>query len=92
MARSTKRLASRFHQIKTGHCLSRQYLNWTKNRPTPQCWWCRYPSQTRERLFKVCPEWMAQQKILWAEVRNETGRTGGRSGTSWRMRGVAGRY
>jgi len=41
-AGSTKRLASRFYQLKTGHCLTGQYLNWTKNRPTPQCWWCRY--------------------------------------------------
>jgi len=30
--------------------------------------------QTREHLFKVCPEWKAQQKILWAEVLNETGK------------------
>jgi len=65
---------SQFYQIKTGHCLSGQYLNWAKNRPTPQCWWCRYPNQTREHLFKVCPEWKAQQKILWAEVRKDTGR------------------
>jgi len=74
VAGSTKRHASRFYQIKTGHCLTGQYLNWTKNRPTPQCWWCRYPNQTREHRFKVCPEWRAQQKILWAEVRKETGR------------------
>jgi len=25
-------------------------------------------------LFKVCPGWKAQQKILWAEMRKETGR------------------
>jgi len=25
-------------------------------------------------LFKVCPEWKSQQKILWAEVKKETGR------------------
>jgi len=37
VAGSTKRLASRFYQLKTGHCLSGQYLNWTQNRPTPQC-------------------------------------------------------
>jgi hypothetical protein len=74
VAGSTKRLASRFYQLKTGHCLSGQYLNWTKNRSTPQCWWCRYPNQTREHLFKVCPEWKAQQKILWAEVRKAAGR------------------
>jgi len=36
--------------------------------------WCCYPNQTREHLFKVCPEWKAQQKVLWAEVRKETGR------------------
>ena len=46
-----KRLASRFYQVKTGHCLSGKYLHWTKNRPTLQCWW--YPIQTREHLFKV---------------------------------------
>ena len=73
VASSTKKLASRFYQVKTGHCLS-DSINWTKNRPTPQCWWCRYPTQTREHLFKACPEWKAQQKILWAEVRKETGR------------------
>jgi len=73
VAGSTKRLASRYYQVKTGHCLSGQYLHWTKNRPTPQCWRCRYQIQTRERLFKVSPEWNARQKILWAEVRKETG-------------------
>ena len=42
--------------------------------PTAQCWWCQCPSQTRDHLFKVCPEWKMQQKILWAEVQKETGR------------------
>ena len=50
VAGSTKRLASRFYQLKTGHCLTGQYLNWTKKRPTPQCWWCRYRTQTRDLL------------------------------------------
>ena len=27
-----------------------------------------------EHIFKVCPEWKAQQKILWAQVWKETGR------------------
>ena len=53
VAGSTKRLASRFYQIKTGHCLTGQYLNWTNNRSTPQCLWCQYPNQRREHLFKV---------------------------------------
>jgi len=84
VAGSTKRLASRFHQIKAGHCLTKQYLNRTKNRPTPQCWWCWYPNQTREHLFKVCPEWKAQQMTLWAEVRKEARRWKDR----WKMRNL----
>ena len=44
---STKRLASRFYQLKAGHCRTGQYLHWTKSRPDPQCWWCQCPSQTR---------------------------------------------
>jgi len=74
VAGSTKRLASRFYQLKTGRCLTGQYLQWTMNRPTAQCWWCRCPTQTRDHLFKVCPEWKAQQKVLGAEVRKESGR------------------
>jgi len=29
---------------------------------------------TCEHLFRECPEWKPQQKILWAEVKKETGR------------------
>jgi len=74
LANSSKRIASLFYQLKTGHCLTGQYFNLTKNRPTPQCWWCRYRMQTREHLFKECPEWKPQQKIMWAEVKKETGK------------------
>jgi len=74
VAGSIKRLASRFYQLKMGHCLTGQYLNWTENRPTPPCWWCRYRTQTRDHLFKECPEWKPRQKVLWAEVRKVTGR------------------
>jgi len=74
MAGSTKKLASRIYQMKTGHCLTGQYLQWTDSQPTAQCWWRWCKTQTRDHLFKVCPEWKAQQKILWAEVRKESGR------------------
>jgi len=74
VAGSTKWLASQFYQLMTGHCLTGQYLNWTKHRPTPQCWWCRYQMQTQDHLFKECPKWKPQQKILWAAVKKETGR------------------
>jgi len=81
-ANSSKRLASQFYQIKTGHCLTGQYLNWTKSRPSPQCWWCRCRTQTRDHHFKECPKWQPQQKILWAEVKKETGRWNDR----WKVR------
>jgi hypothetical protein len=34
IAGSSKRLTSRFYQLKAGHCLAGQYLNWTKSRPS----------------------------------------------------------
>jgi len=58
---SFKWLASRLYQLKPGHCLTGRYLNWTKSRPTAQCWRCPYRTQTREHFFKV---WKAQQEIL----------------------------
>jgi len=62
------------YQLKAGQCRTGQYLHWAKKRPDPQCWWCQAPSQTREHLFKGCPKRKREQKILWAEVRKETGR------------------
>jgi hypothetical protein len=69
-----KRLAGRYYQLKTGHCLTGQYLKWTKNRGSAKCGWCPCERQTREHLFKNCPRWKLQQKTLWAEVRRDTGR------------------
>jgi hypothetical protein len=74
VAGSSKTHTSRFHQLKTGHCLNGQYLNWTKSGPTAQCWWCPCRTQTLEHCLKVCQVWREQQKSLWAEVRKETGR------------------
>ena len=69
-----KRLASRFYHLNIGHFLSGLYVYWTKNRPTAQCWWCRYQKQTRDHVFKVCSKWKGQQKILWAQVLKQSGR------------------
>jgi hypothetical protein len=74
VAGSPKRHASSFYQLERGHYLTVQYLNWTKKRPTAQCWLCAYQTQTRQHCFKVCPAWREQQKTLWAEVREEAGR------------------
>jgi hypothetical protein len=52
------------------------------SRPSPQCWWCASGTQTRDHLFEECIEWWEQQRILWAEVRKETGRWKSR----WKVR------
>jgi len=78
VAGSAKRLAARFYQLKVGHCLTGEYLHWTKSRPTPQCWWCRCPKQTRHHLLKRCPRWKKELRTLWEEVYKETGRGRGR--------------
>jgi ribonuclease HI len=74
VAGSNKRVASRFYQIKTGHCLTGEYLEWTKSWVSAQCWWCRCEKQTREHVFKNCGRWKEQQKVLWKEVWKETER------------------
>ena len=72
VAQTNKRLASRFYQLKTGHCLTGQYLAWTTRSLDATCWWCQYKNQTREHLLKNCPQWKHQQKTLWATVITET--------------------
>jgi len=86
VAKASRRLASRFYQMKTGHCLTGQYLAWTTRRLDASCWWCQYKIQTREHLFKNCPQWKSQQMTLWATVLEVTrklpGPTRGRDRTS----------
>jgi len=52
---SSKRLASRFCQPKTGHCLTGQHLGWTKNLPTTKCWWCLYRRRRGTTCSKTVP-------------------------------------
>jgi len=61
VAAAKKRLVSRFYQLKTGHCLTGQYLEWTARRPDTKCWWCQY-IQTREHLSRTAPSGGASRK------------------------------
>jgi len=49
------RLASNIHWLKTNHCLTSQYLKWTKSPPTAPCRWCLYRTQTREHVLNKLP-------------------------------------
>jgi len=82
VAGSSKRSASRFYQLRSGHALTGQYLKWTKNRTSARCEWCRYECQTRDHLFKNCQEWKFQQRSMWETVKKETGRWKSR----WKIR------
>jgi len=71
LANANKQLAAKFYQLETGHCLAGRYLAWTEKQA--KCWWCPYSTRTLEHFFKYCTLWKRQQKILWEEVRRETG-------------------
>jgi hypothetical protein len=71
VAGCSKRLASRFYQL---NCLTGHYLEWTRSQPTAKCWRCPCRTQTRDHVLKICLRWKLQKKILWAEVRKESGR------------------
>jgi len=74
VAGSSKRTASRFYLLKPGHCLTGQYLEWTKNQPTAKYWWCEYKLQAPKHVPKNCPKWGEQQKVVWGEIWEEAGR------------------
>jgi len=67
VAGSNKRVTARIYEIKTGYCLTGQYLEWTENRTSVQCWWCSCKEPTREHVFKNCGQWKERQKVLWKE-------------------------
>jgi len=62
VADCTKRLASRYYQLKTGHARTGQHLHWAKVRLTAQCWWCERPSQTRDQPLQGVPGMEAAAK------------------------------
>jgi len=59
--------------MKTGHCLSEQHTSGRRTAPLLSAGGAGV-RRRRGTTFKVCPEWKAQQKVLWAEVRKESGR------------------
>jgi len=82
IAESTKRLASRYYQLKTGHARIGQYLHWAKIRPTAQCWWCQCP-RTRESTSSRCVRnGRCSRRFCGGRCgrRPGGGRAGGRSG------------
>jgi hypothetical protein len=76
VAGGSKRHAPRLCQLKTGRCLTGQYLNWTKCRLIAQCWWCPCRIQARRARPPLQGARLVEglAEILWPEVKKETGR------------------
>ena len=58
VARTNKRPASRFCQLKTGHCLTGQHLQWTTRRPPSAG-----GASTRSRLASTCSKTARSGKV-----------------------------
>jgi hypothetical protein len=96
VADSSKGLASRFYQLKTGALPHRATPPVVDEEPdlrerrTVGGARTRCISDTQEHPFKNRPRWKPQQKALWAEVRRETGSASSYGTCSW-MSGAPGR-
>jgi len=62
VAASEKIISSRCYQLKTGHALTGQYLQWTKSQPSAKCGWCPYQTQTRDRLLGTASRGRANRR------------------------------
>jgi len=83
VAGSTKRLVSRYYQLKTGHARTEQYLHWAKVRPMPSAGGVCTPRKRETTCSRCVRSRQLQQKILRAEVQKETGKWMSR----WKIRG-----
>jgi hypothetical protein len=64
----TKRLSSRFFQLKIGHAITATYLNRIQKMNNTHCWWCSNRKQTVEHQFFNCRRWRKQRKKFYEEI------------------------
>ena len=53
-AKTNRQPAARFYQLKTGHCLTGQFLKLTEGKPATECWRCSYQARIRGHIFSNC--------------------------------------
>jgi hypothetical protein len=64
---ATKRLSSRFFQLKIGHAITATYLKRIQKLDNTRCWWCSERQQTVEHQFFNCKRWRKQRKKFFEE-------------------------
>jgi len=86
VAGSSERLASRFYQVKTGHCLLLGSTSTGRRTGPPRSAGCRYQIQTREHSRYVLSGRPNRRSCGRSFGRRlGSGRAGVRSGTSWQV-------
>jgi hypothetical protein len=64
----SKRLSSRFFQLKIGHAITAKYLKRIKKSEFSNCWWCNNRNQTIEHLLFECEHWKKKRKKFYSEL------------------------
>jgi hypothetical protein len=65
---ATKRLSSRFFQLKIGHAITATYLKRIQKLDNTRCWWFSERQQTVEHQFFNCKKWRKQRKKFYEEI------------------------
>jgi hypothetical protein len=65
---ATKRLLSRFFQLKIGHAITATYLKRIQKLVNTRCWWCSERQQTVEHQLFNCKRWRKQRKKFYEEI------------------------
>jgi ribonuclease HI len=66
---TSKRLASRYYQLKMGHAITGEYLKRINSTNNHRCWWCNNGErQTLKHLIKDCHKWRKTRAKLKKEI------------------------
>jgi hypothetical protein len=66
---TSKRLASRYYQLKTWHAITGEHLKPINSTNNDRCWWCNNGErQTVKHLIKDCHKWRKEREKLKKEI------------------------
>jgi hypothetical protein len=66
--KTSKRLSTRFFQLKIGHAITAVYLKRIGKSEFSNCWWCSNRNQTIEHLLFECSKWRKERKKFYSKL------------------------
>lgn len=66
--KTSKRLSTRFFQLKIGHAITAVYLKRIGKSEFSNCWWCSNRNQTIEHLLFECSRWRKERKKFYSKL------------------------